>query len=307
MTSGARRARTAAIPRRANLAFCAALPHKIARLPRLRRQGIPHGRLRAGAADHGRLSGPPERRDRPAHHRGAARRSARAVRRRRRGARSPISIIDVPVTDESHARAAQADGVRQAAAGGRDRRERPRARCRLRHRLFVRRAGASSPAASSRWRRMPRSPRTAQRGACRSSARAMSRSSTGPLHGRLAREGALRCDPARRRERGRAGCAARTAQGWRAAGRGDRPRADGQGDDLSQGRRGASTALPLFDAAAPLLPGFASRRHSCSDAQHCARTVCAARSRDCGARCASRTAFIPTRPARGFKTATARL
>ena len=100
------------------LAVLRALPQK--RALRAASQGQ-HDRLRRRAPHHGRRSGPHRRRDRSAHHRAHAGGAARAFV----PAAAPLAYLDldVPVSERGRpARAAQADGARQAAAGRRDRR-----------------------------------------------------------------------------------------------------------------------------------------------------------------------------------------
>ena len=120
-----------------------------------------HGRgfgngLRAVAPHHGRQSGASGRRDRPPDHRGAARGAARAFRRSVEASRR-LSRHRCAGGGRLRPRAAEADGVRQAVAGRRHQGDRPRARCRLRHRLFGRRAGAARRTMWWRWKRMRRS------------------------------------------------------------------------------------------------------------------------------------------------------
>ena len=142
----------------------------------------------------------------------------------------------------------------QAVAGRRHQGDRPRARCRLRHRLFVRRAGAARGDKWWRWRRMRRSRAAAAANACARRAQCHGRRpGRSPPAGRsggpydvILLEGA---------QRGRAGDALRAAR------RGGRLLAvigsatHGEGDDLPQGGHARDRAAAVRCRGA-LLPGF---------------------------------------------------
>ena len=103
---------------------------------------VTHDRLCRRAPHDGGRPGPDRRRDRSAASRRHARRAARAVLSRGQG----FARLSRPRRCGERDRPAgpppaQADGAGEAHSGRRARRNRPRARCRLRHRLFDRGAG----------------------------------------------------------------------------------------------------------------------------------------------------------------------
>ena len=186
-------------------------------------------------------------------------------------------------------------------------RDRPRARCRLRHRLFGGRAGAARRQVVAL-----EEDAALARGATETLAEpapAMSRVVTGPLAAGWAQGAPYDVILLEGARRGRAGCAARAAQGRRPAAR-RRRRADPWARRRSIARRGGHvTAQPLFDAAAPLLPGFAKPRRlrvlarDITAARGCCRMIC----RDCGALAPVPSFYPHATGARGFKPLTRRL
>ena len=225
----------------------------------------------------------------------AARKADRVSRSRRAGERCAAP------------RAAQADGARQAGAGRRDHRDRPRARCRLRHRLFVRRArqarGARGRAGGGCGAR-----RDGRRGACGLRRRAMSRSRParfppdGPTSGPydvILLQGASEVVPdsllGQLKEGGRLLAV-------------HRQRTHGQGDDLSHGgararrRSRCSTPRRRCCRASP------SRRHSFSSSTHGARRPHdRTAQRRLWPRCATPQLLSPPDRPRGFNALTGRL
>ncbi len=150
--------------------------------------------------------------------------------------------------------AAQTHGARQNDPRGRGARQRPCARRRLRHGIFVGGAGAAGARGGG-----ARGGCLARAGSGGQFTRARDRKRDrrqGAVDRRLAAAAALRRDLRQRRSRNRAARIERPARGRRTYGCGGGPPPTSRAM-VYRSAGGDVSGWPVFDAAAPLLPGFA--------------------------------------------------
>ena len=163
--------------------------------------------------------------------------------------------LDVAVTDgHAGAPAAQADGAGQADPGRRDRSAGPRARCRLRHRLFVGAAGAAGAQVVALEEDATLARHARENLAAVGAANAEVVSGALPDGWQAGAPYDVILSTARPKWC-RSGCCASLAEGGRLVGVVGRAPASKAVLYLAAG--GQASALPIFDAAAPPLPGFA--------------------------------------------------